>query len=356
MARGRDSDVRAKVRSFLSGLGAVGFGGVPGGAGDDVGRDRMIAFDADGLDGRHVWVIDDDGVGPAQNLTVGAQGKDRRPAWSPDGTRIAFVRQALQGNASRIWVMHADGNGQQQLTSGSSLDIHDGPAWSPVFSLFPVVLGGAINSAILKLFGVLPGPITTRLKLMATKFTKIAYSNNFQIWVMNVDGTGQHEILGLVSPQQIGDALDPAWSPNGAKIAVTHVYFIPAHYTQRVGVMRANGFALADVPAGTPVPGPADANPAWSPDGNTIAFESDRSGNRQVWTMKTNGTGLVNLTHRSTGDDNSPAWSPDGTKLAFASDRSGKWDIWTMNANGSGLSNITQGLPDQACRNPAWSA
>jgi len=72
--------------------------------------------------------------------------------------------------------------------------------------------------------------------------------------------------------------------------------------------------------------------------------------------MNKNGTGLVNRTNRGTGDDNSPAWSPDGTKLAFASDRSGKWDIWTMNTNGSALSNFTQGLPDQACRNPAWSA
>ena len=255
----------------------------------------MIAFDADGLDGRHVWVIDDDGVGPAQNLTVGTQAEDRRPAWSPDGTRIAFVRQELQGNASRIWVMHADGTSQQQLTTGGALDIHDGPAWSPVLSLIPGVLGPAINTAMHKVFGVLPGPIKKKLILMAAKFTRIAYSDDFQIWVMNIDGTNQHEILGTVSPAQVGDAHDPAWSPNGTKIAITHVYFIPSHYTERVGVMGASWLGLADVPSGLSLPGPpSDTNPAWSPDGSTIVFESDRSGNRQVWTMNKNGTGLVN--------------------------------------------------------------
>ena len=72
--------------------------------------------------------------------------------------------------------------------------------------------------------------------------------------------------------------------------------------------------------------------------------------------MNANGTGLVNLTNRSTGDDNSPAWSPDGAKIAFGSDRSGHWDIWIMSANGTGLSNITQGLQGHNCSNPAWTA
>jgi TolB protein len=100
----------------------------------------------------------------------------------------------------------------------------------------------------------------------------------------------------------------------------------------------------------------ADANAAWSPDGSTIAFESDRSGHRQVWAMKANGTSLVNITHCGSGDDNAPAWSPDGTHLAYASDRGGKLDIWTMDLNGPGLTNITTSLAGYACGNPAWSA
>ena len=61
-----------------------------------------------------------------------------------------------------------------------------------------------------------------------------------------------------------------------------------------------------------------DGWPTWAPDGGRIAFESDRSGNWDIWVMNPDGTGLTNLT-QSPEDELYPAWSPDGKKIAFTS-------------------------------------
>ena len=64
-----------------------------------------------------------------------------------------------------------------------------------------------------------------------------------------------------------------------------------------------------------------DTDPAWSPDGTKIAFASNRDdGNDEIYTMNADGTGQTSLTNNPAADDE-PAWSPDGTKIAFTSDR-----------------------------------
>jgi len=77
-----------------------------------------------------------------------------------------------------------------------------------------------------------------------------------------------------------------------------------------------------------------DAQPAWSPNGTKIAFATNRDGNDEIYVMNANGSAQVNLTNH-TGSDLAPAWSPDGTKLAFQSDRETNYAVWIMNADGS---------------------
>jgi hypothetical protein len=81
--------------------------------------------------------------------------------------------------------------------------------------------------------------------------------------------------------------------------------------------------------------------PAWSPDGNKIAFVSGRDDPQgEIYTMNANGQGVDNLT-QNPGLDEWPAWSPDGNKIAFHSERSGDSLIYTMTSNGQGLDPIT---------------
>lgn len=96
----------------------------------------------------------------------------------------------------------------------------------------------------------------------------------------------------------------------------------------------------------------ADRYPAISPDGNTIAFTSNRAGTEDVWLMNADGSNLINLT-RSNGNSRQPSWSPQGTKIAFVSDRDGNPEIYVMNATGGDIVRLTQNEANDA--DPEWS-
>jgi dipeptidyl aminopeptidase/acylaminoacyl peptidase len=83
-----------------------------------------------------------------------------------------------------------------------------------------------------------------------------------------------------------------------------------------------------------------DANPAWSPDGARIAFESTVDGKRAIWVMQADGENLRRLTD-GPGADASPAWSPDGSRIAFMSDRDGAPEVYVANRDGSNPVRLT---------------
>src|SRR5215218_1840504 len=80
-----------------------------------------------------------------------------------------------------------------------------------------------------------------------------------------------------------------------------------------------------------------DEDPAFSPDGKKIAFRRrTRDGNSDIYEMNVRGTRIVRLT-TNTADDQDPAFSPDGKKIAFESDRDGDSDIYKENDRGTDL-------------------
>jgi Tol biopolymer transport system component/imidazolonepropionase-like amidohydrolase len=94
------------------------------------------------------------------------------------------------------------------------------------------------------------------------------------------------------------------------------------------------------------------AVPDWSPDGETIAFQSYRGGNYHVWTMRPDGCGRRQLTFGQ-HDDREPQFSPDGARIAFSSDRGGSYDIWVLELRSGELSRRTDSPEEEYP--PTWS-
>ncbi|MEA2349657.1 MAG: TolB protein [Thermoleophilaceae bacterium] len=129
------------------------------------------------------------------------------------------------------------------------------------------------------------------------------------------------------------------------------------------GAIRTNVFTLRPDGSGllrvTHEPSPRVAElPDWSPDRKRIVFASDRGGSLRLWTIRSNGNGIRQLTEGG-HHDTDPAWSPNGKRIAFAratrpdSDTGSVYDVFTIKPDGSGLRRLTHGSSD--AQGPSWS-
>lgn len=94
-----------------------------------------------------------------------------------------------------------------------------------------------------------------------------------------------------------------------------------------------------------------DVRPTWSRASDKIAFQSDRSGNSEIFVMKSDGSGVQQITFNSNFDGYAN-WSPDGAQLVFSSLQNNLYDLWVVNADGSNLRRLTSGAN---ALSPAWS-
>ena len=264
------------------------------------------------------------------------------------GSKIAFVSDR-DGSAGDIYVMNADGSAPTRLTSTPRSNTE--PTWSPD---------------------------ARQLAFMGTR--RLGVDLDINIYVMNADGSAQTQLTHNGIPN-IGDQ-DPAWSPDGLRIAFTHtaqgIHVINADGTGEVAlaptdfgrdpswspdgleiafegtasqifVMNADGSAPKQLTSSSGF----NRQPAWSPDRKQITFSSGRDGNAEIYVMNADGSAQTRLTDNP-AFDGSPTWSPDGKQIAFETDRDGNGEIYVMNADGSSPSNLTNNPAFDG--QPAWSS
>ncbi|MDD5700924.1 MAG: S8 family serine peptidase [Dehalococcoidales bacterium] len=214
-----------------------------------------------------VWVADADGSN-IKNLTNNPAA-DELPAWSPDGSRIAFVSE--RDGISAIYVMNSDGTGTTRITDTSSAN--RSPNWSPD--------GRQIAFESLR-------------------------DGNSEIYIMNSDGSDVRRLTHSAG------SIDPAWSPDGNQIAFCSFTQDP-HNHDEIFLINVDGSELkkiTDSAHGT-------SGPEWSQDGTKIVFSSsyymvDSMPNSEISIVNADGSGLCRITNLP-GDDYQPTWC--GTSL-----------------------------------------
>lgn len=130
------------------------------------------------------------------------------------------------------------------------------------------------------------------------------------------------------------------------------VLFAPFIALAAAGVSVPSPAGQIAAGAPRPITGIENAFPAWSPDGSTIVFQSNRSGEWHLYTMKPDGSGVRDLTP-DLKDCRNPSFSPDGSRIVFYSAMSGNDEIYVMSAGGGNVRNLT-GNPARDIH-PHWS-
>ena len=283
-----------------------------------------------------VWRMAPDGFG-ATNLTEEGAGQsiahDSQPAFSSEGTRIAFNSTRADSDSAADWdiyVMNAAGNNERRLTT-------DAPAANTVNDVEPYWF-----------------PSDRKLAFRRDE-TDPANAN---IWTVSLDENGNPAGEQRFTTNAASDT-QPAVSPNGRLLAFSS----NRDGDWEVYVMKAN---LPEGPNNVPrrltnntrtssfVDEMRDHNPDWSPDGTRIVFESNRDGDDEVFVMNADGTAQKNLT-RNTLSDIDPVFSPDGKKISFERTFpaiSYYRDIYRMRADGTRQVDLTENFLVEA--NPSW--
>ena len=265
--------------------------------------------------GTEICVGNVDGTNQRQ-LTTGQSFGNDHPAWSPDGTKIAFERREGSQCCTDIYVMNANGNSLRQVTATPATE--SGPAWSPDGS-------------------------------------KLVYSSDngqqAQLFVVTLSTLAAQPLPGTV------DGFAPAWSPDGSKIAFSsyadddsNCEAGPCVATAEIFVVPASGGSPLNLTEHNEA---HDLFPNWSPNSQKIVFErrphpNDTLG-RMLW-MDAGGEHDFD----AAGDGNDPAVAPNGQAIVY--DRDGT--IQTVSppvGDQEGVPNVTplHGLhPDwQPCLN-----
>jgi dipeptidyl aminopeptidase/acylaminoacyl peptidase len=96
-----------------------------------------------------------------------------------------------------------------------------------------------------------------------------------------------------------------------------------------------------------------DTQAHYSPDGQRIVFESNRSGNEEIWVCNADGSDPVQLTYFGNAWAGAPAWSPDGKEIALGANAAGDWHIYIIGADGGKRRRFTREGADESW--PTWS-
>ncbi len=293
---------------------------------------RRIAFVSSESGNLDIRVASGDGEDAVIRLTS-SDGNEDSPHWNPDGDRVAYVSD-VDGH-SDVYVSSLDGDSGQasapvRVTSGDTDEFLGD--WSPDGQWL--------------VFSRRAGPSSQQSSGQQTSGQQ---KETQGLWLRNPAG------VNLVQLTE-GDDLSPVWSPDGDAIAFVRnvdgnrdVYLLrPQDDDGWRGRVKAEPLAASPE---------ADHSPAWAPDGDVLAFVSDRDGNPEIYVLDTDESGPPQRLTMNEAEDSQPVWSPDGNRIAFVSQLHGPAassgsEIFVMDADGANQQRLTYN--EASDHSPDW--
>jgi TolB protein len=264
-----------------------------------------IAMSCNRLGKKEIYMMNFDGTDVKQVTQHGSIAF--APAWSPDGTRIAYsVFARHRNNIKNIDLYEFDFTTSTYRMLSNRKGINSGACYSP----------DGQNIALTMSF--LGNPEIFSLSPSASTVTRLTKSLGFDV--------------------------DPAWSPDGRTLA-----FVSSRSGHPM-VYRVN--ADGSNPQRLTYAGIYNATPNWSPLGNKIVFAGWLEKHFDIFTMNPDGSHIERLT-KNDGNNEDPFYSPDGNFITFSSNRAGNQNIYVANADGTFVKRLTFGMGD--CSTPKWS-
>jgi len=298
-------------------------------------RNGLIAFPLHDAEGRQqIHTIREDGTGVVQ-LTF--EGNNAQPSWSPDGSQLLFTRRSVG-----LFVIDADGSNEYRLIDDATAD---GADWGPD--------GQIVYSAI-------PSPEVGR-QLFVTHMLghvrlQITFRDADHADAVHASWGPQGEMVTYTRFEAQDPTGDDTSNGCPALPVANDIWVVDPQGVETHKLTSADTFYNLDESDGI-INSAFDANaPDWSQVTDQIVFWSGQENCfGQVWRIDADGSNRVQLTERplpSHNDD--PAWSPDGTKVMFNTDRDREIALWVMNADGSNEHRITAVSPGPLPGDGAW--
>lgn len=271
---------------------------------------------------------------------------DLYPAFSPDGSKLLFVRMSGL-RAGDLFMVELDSEHRPvgapvKLTSDAAIIKY--PSWLAGGRevIFSSLRGGRLElwrldiekpgepRRVESLRGAGENVTQAAISPRGDRLALSSEASDVNVWQVR-NALGKAELRSLISSTR--EEWEPQYSPDGKRI----VFGSDRSGTPELWICGAEGDRCIKT---TSVGGDMVGGAHWSPDGKQIAFDRQQHGRYDIFVMDDNGSAARRLTDDDAEDAN-PTWSPDGRWIYFDSNRSGEFEIWRIPAEGGESERVT---------------